>query len=225
MLTRIIQKIFRIMDIYVDKNSQNIERELQKRALVQTAEFVENNMAQTKSFIDNFSLLTHSIDLARNDGLFLEFGVFKGTTINFIASLTKNTVYGFDSFQGLPENWRDEFEKGTFKVEKVPKVKNNVKLIEGWFEDTLPSFVNSNVKNCAFIHIDCDLYSSTKTVFKYLNKKITKDTVIVFDEFFNYPGWKGGEYKAFVEFIENNNLEFEYIGYCRYHEQVAIKIL
>jgi len=225
MFEKIIQKIFRIVDGYVDENSHNIKRELQKRALTQTAEFVEKNMAQTKSFVDKFSLLEYSIDLTNNEGLFIEFGVFEGDTINFISSITENTVYGFDSFEGLPEKWRDDFEKGKFRVEKVPKVKNNVKLVKGWFKDTLPPFVNSHSDNCAFIHIDCDLYSSTKTVFKYLNKKITKGTVIVFDEFFNYPGWKNGEYKAFVEFIESSNLKFEFIGYCCYNEQVAVKIL
>jgi hypothetical protein len=48
------------------------------------------------------------------------------------------------------------------------------------------------------------------------------DGFIVFDEFFNYPGWKYGEYKAF---IESKNVEYEYIGYCKYDEQVAVKIL
>lgn len=86
-------------------------------------------------------------------------------------------------------------------------------------------FIAENHEDCSFIHVDCDLYSSTKTIFHYLNDKIKKDTIIVFDEFFNYHGWKEGEYKAFMEFIHSSNLNYEYIGYCRYEEQVAIKIL
>ena len=40
------------------------------------------------------------------DGLFLEFGVYKGTSINFISSLIPDKkIYGFDSFGGLPEEW------------------------------------------------------------------------------------------------------------------------
>jgi hypothetical protein len=70
-----------------------------------------------------------------------------------------------------------------------------------------------------------NLYNSTKLIFKILDDKIKKDTIIVFDEFFNYPGWRDGEYKAFKEFIVTNNINYEYIGYCRYHEQVAVKIL
>lgn len=212
------------MEINYDKDARNIERELQRRALSQTADFVEKNMAQIKSFADKNSLLKYSVDLAKNDGLFIEFGVYKGKTINFIASNTEQIVYGFDSFEGLPEDWRDQFEKGTFKVDKLPKVKKNVKLIKGWFENTLPQFVEEHPNNCAFIHIDCDLYSSTNTIFNLLKNKITKDTIIVFDEFFNYSGWKEGEYKSFTKFIQNNNIQFEYMGYCRYDEQVAVKI-
>ena len=75
------------------------------------------------------------------------------------------------------------------------------------------------------MHMDADLYSSTKTVFDILGDRVVPGTVIVFDEFFNYPGWREGEYKAFQEFVATRRLEFTYIGYCRYDEQVAVKIL
>jgi hypothetical protein len=225
MLNRLILKLLNILEINYDKDAHNIERELQRRALSQAADFVEENMAQIKSFTDKYSLLKYSLDLAKNDGLFMEFGVYQGDTINFIASNTDQIVYGFDSFEGLPEDWRSQFVKGTFKVDKLPNVKKNVKLIKGWFENSLPQFIEENPNKCAFIHIDCDLYSSTNTIFNLLSNKITKNTIIVFDEFFNYPGWKEGEYKSFIEFIDNNNIKFEYLGYCRYDEQVAVKIL
>jgi len=49
--------------------------------------------------------------------------------------------------------------------------------------------------------------------------------VIVFNEYFNYPGWQEGEYKAFQEFISDTGLSYEYIGYNHLHEQVAVKIV
>ncbi len=224
-----LKKISKVIDTVIDNNNtkdaHNIEIQLQRRALNQTAQFVEENMSQTKSFPDKFSLLKYSLNLTNKNGLFMEFGVYKGLTLNFIASNVDKTVYGFDSFEGLPENWRDGFEEGTFKLEGFPEVKENVKLVKGWFEDSLPNFISQKTENCSFIHIDCDLYSSAKTIFKNLNNKIEKGTIIIFDEFFNYPGWKNGEYKAFMEFIQSNNIKFEYIGYCRYDEQVAVKIL
>jgi hypothetical protein len=48
--------------------------------------------------------------------------------------------------------------------------------------------------------------------------------VIVFDGYFNYPGWREGEFKAFQEFIAREDLEFEYLNYNRKGEQVSVKI-
>ena len=96
------------------------------------------------------------------DGLFLEFGVYSGHTINRISGVVSKTdVFGFDSFDGLPEKWRD-FPQGTFHCKELPKVNDNVKLIVGLFQDTLQNFLSIHNKPISFCHIDCDLYSSTK---------------------------------------------------------------
>ena len=79
--------------------------------------------------------------------------------------------------------------------------------------------------NIIFIHFDADLYSSTKTVLDILADRIVPGTVIQFDEYFNYPGWQDGEYKAFKEFVESRDIKFEYIGYLENDEQVAVRIL
>ena len=75
------------------------------------------------------------------------------------------------------------------------------------------------------MHIDCDLYSSTKDILDALGKQLVCGSIIVFDEFFNYPGWTQHEFKAFMEFIESGKRTFEYIGYVYKHSQVAIRIL
>jgi hypothetical protein len=54
--------------------------------------------------------------------------------------------------------------------------------------------------------------------------RIKSGTVIVFDEYFNYPGWQGGAFKAFKEFIAYSGLSYEYLTYNRLHEQVAVQI-
>jgi len=225
-----IKKNILAKSLWIFENSsklddRNIKRRLQRNALAETAEYVEQNMIKTRSFDNKFNLIKYSLDLAENNGLIMEFGVWKGTTINFISSNIEKPVYGFDSFEGLPEDWRDEYEKGAFKMDELPIVNKNVKLIKGWFEDSIPPFISENQEYCSFIHIDCDLYTSTKTIFNYLADRIKEGTVILFDEFFNYPGWKDGEFKAFMEFVESNEVKFEYVGYSRYDEQVAVKIL
>ena len=69
------------------RNSKNIELELQRRAMITTADFVIQNLLDVDCFDDKFDLLHSSINLAKLDGLWLEFGVYKGTTINHISKL------------------------------------------------------------------------------------------------------------------------------------------
>ncbi len=159
-------------------------------------------------------------------GLVCEFGVFQAESTNYIArTLQDRQVFGFDSFEGLPENWRPDFEAGMFSTAgRLPAVEPNVRLIKGWFDQTLPRFVAEHQGAVALLHIDCDLYSSTQCVFQHLGGRIRPGSVIIFDEYFNYPGWEGHEYRAFNEFIEDRQLSFEYLCYNGEHEQVAVLI-
>ena len=207
-------------------DGQNIERKLQDFALEETARFVAAEMKGVPAFKTDLALLQHAMRHAKldDDGLICEFGVFQGTTINHIASLTGKVVHGFDSFEGLPEAWRPNFEKGRFRVFKLPQVRSNVRLYKGWFEDSLPPFLQANPQKAALLHVDCDLYSSTKTIFRNFRERIRPGTVIVFDEFFNYPGWQDGEFKAFNELIAETGWKYDWLGYGCFHEQVAVII-
>lgn len=173
----------------------------------------------------------------KSNSLWLEFGVFSGKTINYISRFASDKVYGFDSFKGLPEKWRPGFEAGAFDLQgKLPSVNKNVELVDGWFSNTLPKFLEEhNNETISFIHIDCDLYSSTKFVLETTLPFIERFCVIVFDELLNYDGFDGptGELLAWYEFVQNNNIEFEWIGMNGYpigmrgyeHENVAVRII
>jgi hypothetical protein len=163
--------------------------------------------------------LTHVFEIMqlqhKPNTLWLEFGVDTGTTINYISRFTYGTVYGFDSFEGLPETWRPGYEKGVFNRNGVlPPVRSNVKLIKGWFNETLLPFIQSQNKKVSFLHLDADLYSSTKYILEVLKPYLDTDCVVVFDELVNYPGFDGetGELRAFYEFIQENNVNYEWIG-------------
>ncbi len=166
-----------------------------------------------------------------NDGLIMEFGVRNGYSISFIANiLSHEEVHGFDSFEGLPEEWSSKTAKpneprgGLSRGGHLPAVPKNVRLHKGWFENTLPLFLRSYPdKNSSLIHIDSDIYSSAKTVLFLLAKTIIPGTIIIFDEYYNYSGWEDHEFKAFQEFVKEYALTYEYISYT--HEQVSIRIL
>jgi hypothetical protein len=195
--------------------------------MLETCDYVEKHMSLVDSdFEDRFELLDYAVqNVSVQEGLWLEFGVYRGSTINYIASKTSSLVHGFDSFEGNPEDWRSEYKKGAFALEEIPKFSGNVIIEKGFFQDTLPSFLERNTGPIAFMHIDCDLYSSTKTVFDLTGGRLVRGSILVFDEFFNYPGWKEHEFKAFMEFIESSRKDFEYIGYVYRHSQVAVRML
>jgi hypothetical protein len=208
-----------------DIDSHDIASELQRRALVDTVDYIQQNMMGVDSVEFYLDVLSKGLDEVQNkDGLYLEFGVFSGQTINHIAERVDRPVYGFDSFEGLPERWRDNLGAGHFKVAELPQVRSNVTLVKGWFDQTLPGFLEKHPGDVSFLHVDCDLYSSTQTIFKFLAPRIKPGTVIAFDEYFCYPGWREGEFKAFQEFVAREHLKFEYLGYNRLGEQVCVRI-
>ncbi|MGA3265638.1 MAG: class I SAM-dependent methyltransferase [Verrucomicrobiota bacterium] len=208
-----------------EADGHDLEGELQRRALADTADFVSRNLEGVDPLDSYLDVLSFGLKQVENpDGLYLEFGVFSGHTINHIARQVDHPVYGFDSFEGLPERWRNRRGTGHFKVTALPKVRPNVTLVKGWFDKTLPGFLSTHPGDAAFLHIDCDLYSSTKTVFDCLAPRIKPGTVIVFDEYFNYPGWREGEFKAFQEFTAREHLAFDYLTYNCKSEQVCVKI-
>lgn len=217
-----------LIDQLLDQDARNINRERKRRALVETCQFVDEYMTLVdNSFGDRFSLLEHALkQVTVQNGLWMEFGVYTGGTIRFIAERTENVVFGFDSFDGNPADWRGEFRKGAFALKEIPTgLPQNVCIVRGMFQDALAVFCKSHPEQAAFIHIDCDLYESTKTVFDALRERIVPGTVLVFDEFFNYPGWKKHEFKAFMEFVEAGNRQYKYLGYVYKHSQVAVQML
>ncbi len=215
-----------VLDRALHTDSKNIHRFRQRQALAETAAFVDEHMASVRSFPDAFTLLTHSMQKTEGiDGPVCEFGVASGRSINHIAKFVPHeTVFGFDSFDGLPEDWQGVMPKGTFRRKELPAVRDNVSLIRGLFADTLGSFLEDHAAPVKLLHVDCDLYSSTKTIFERLEARIQPGSVIIFDEYFNYAGRQQHEYKAFADLVQRTGWSFEYLGYCRYGSQVAVRI-
>src|SRR5579859_7811030 len=151
----------RLADYILDADVRNIHRAMQRRALEDTAVFVEENLFLTPCFTSKNALLDAALkDVKISGGLYCEFGVYGGDSINFIAERVDSTIYGFDSFQGLPEDWRPEVSKGHFATKGLPRVAKNVELVVGWFDKSLPPFLEGHPGPASFLHVDSDLYSS-----------------------------------------------------------------
>lgn len=235
---------------HIEKETENIHKEHRMRYAnlflkeyyeQQAAEFIIHNFisgtdapGKNVIFEDRNSYYNYVLDkVAGKDGLYLEFGVYKGGSINYISNrIGDNIIYGFDSFEGLPEGWLPGYSQGKFDEKgMMPQVNKNVILVKGWFNETLPEFIKGHrEEQCAFINIDCDLYSSAKCVLSLLSDHIGKGTIICFDELAGQIGWQDDEYKALMEFMEETGKKFRYIacafgGGHQLTERVAIEVL
>lgn len=160
------------------------------------------------------------------DGLFLEFGVYIGRSINYFAevlSMENKIIYGFDAFKGLEEVWTGTTDPKKFNRNgRVPtNLKDNVELVVGWIDETLPKFIEEHNKPISFIHIDVDTYKPTKIALSLLKHMMAKNSIILFDELYGYPGWTEHEYKALKEVFDED--EFRYVVFGK--ERVVIEVL
>jgi len=120
---------------------------------------------------------------------YLEFGVFKGDSIRKWSTMNSHVssrFFGFDTFEGLPEEWNSRIGQGAFDVGgALPQIADErVKFVKGLFQDTLPNFLSSfSPKSRLVVHNDSDLYSSTLYVLTMMVHLFKPGTIIMFDEF------------------------------------------
>lgn len=218
--------------IRVQTNSQKLFDFIDSKVLEDCADYALKNFSgairfSTRQEIWNFCLNKFPKASCESNSIILEFGVWKGTSINFFAKNSPESIlYGFDSFEGLEEDWTGRnLLKGAFnRYGVMPRVESNVTLVKGWFEDTVPKFIDLlGTKKIRLIHMDADTYKPTYFVLNSLVKSFKAGTIIIFDEYIGYNGWRNHEYKAWQEVVTIHNLNYRYIGYG--FEQVAIEII
>lgn len=206
-----------------DYGAMHPGREMRRRALEDSVEYLRGLPVLPASFPSSRQLLKFAVQEADPKGSIVELGVFKGGTIRWLArnAPPDRPIHGFDTFRGLPTPWSGNttrFEAGG----APPKVPPNVSLHVGVFADTLPGWVEEHPEPISLLHVDCDLYESTASALRCLAPTIREGTIIVFDEYFNYPGWQAHEFKAFQEFVKEHDAIFTPLGYAS--AQLAVRI-
>jgi hypothetical protein len=150
-------------------------------------------------------------EVAERNVLYMEFGVWQGRTTRYWSKLLRNPkskLHGFDSFEGLPENWHCVGRGGFSVGGKVPEIDDpRVQFFKGWFEQTLPRY-EIPAHEVLVLNFDADLYSSTKLALNTVRDAIVPGTYLYFDDF-NQPLH---EVRAFDEFIEQTKMKFELLG-------------
>ena len=203
--------------------------------------FLRRDTHYIKYCIKNFKIL---------DGLCLEFGTYKGERIKQIATCVQKKyhyipnhhkhriVYGFDSFEGLSEEWTEPETNKLIKNKKafnlngkLPNINKkgyfpNVCLVKGYFEDSIPKFLSkNNLDQIALLHVDCDLKSSTIDIFENISHLIKVGTLILFDDFHNVgctQWWD--EYYVFETYAKKYNWKYKIVACVIDGGQTAVVI-
>jgi O-methyltransferase len=210
-----------------DRELYAVDRERYRR-------YAAQQRAQADFFRRAFSLLT----VNGISGDYLEFGVAWGNSFAHAFHAARSAghaarLWAFDSFEGLPasDDPRDNhpaWKAGNFAVsldkflkrcvtEKIPR--NRFEIVPGLFSDSLaPSSPGYDrlPKDIAFAYVDCDMYTSTKSVLNFLAPRLKHGMVLAFDDYFNLSSSAlAGTRRAFLE-LQKEALQFNFLPYIQF---------
>ena len=170
-----------------------------------------------------------------HDKLFLEFGVMQGhSIIDFYGAYMSNDInadfYGFDSFEGLPEETLDKnspWPTGKFgcggEIHQNLKGIPGINIVKGWFSNTLTESLLEKFgnKKIGLLHVDCDIYSATIEVLEYViqNDLLCDGSLIIYDDWGAYlmdnatkhDEHSVAEARAHKEIVKKYNLDLELV--------------
>jgi predicted O-methyltransferase YrrM len=171
--------------------------------ILQSYRVQTTDLKRARKAKDRFDALSIAAGRTRTmAGIAMEFGVFQGVTLRHIAKEIgpERRVIGFDTFEGLPDDWGDLLEKGTFAT-KLPSFEDqkNVSLEVGRIEATLPEFLRRAPEPISLVHIDCPFYDINIFILERVLPFMAPGSVVVFDEYYGYPTYEDHEFKAWSE--------------------------
>lgn len=175
---------------------------------------------------DTFATLDLALDLVHIDGDVVELGVRFGTSLRHLArrlSRTSRRLHGFDSFEGLPEAWGGQAPGLYSTGGRLPAVPDGVELHPGWFRDTLPRFVAS-AGSVALVHVDCDIYASTRTALHALASLVRPGTILVFDDYLGNPTWRDDEHAALLDVADARGWRLRYRAFSPFSRQAVVEL-
>jgi O-methyltransferase len=168
--------------------------------------------------------------LGNNAITYIEFGVWEGESLTAWTKINgheNSRFYGFDSFEGLPEDWNHGFrvtKKGAFDLNgATPNIPDTrVSFVKGWFQETLRDFLRrTELAHPIVVHNDSDLHSSTQYTLSTLDPVLEAGDVIIFDEYSS----PSNEYLAWEQHKRAFMRKAECIGMSDHWTQAAFKIL
>jgi O-methyltransferase len=189
------------------------------------AAMIEMLDADMDNRLSEKGILSHAFEFSHINGVagdYFEFGLWRGKTFCHAHRMKRRyrlnsmRLWGFDSFQGLPE-FHDEKDSiwtpGEFscKIDDFHEIvrrsgfqEKEYELIQGFYNESLTPALQKKMAGvkAAVIYIDCDLYESTRDVLSFLPPFLQDGTIVCFDDYYNYKGSPDqGEQRALKEFL------------------------
>lgn len=173
---------------------------------------------------DRFAVFNEAMSrLSGTRPLYLEFGVYRGRTLRYWASnVTQPGAHfvGFDSFEGLPEDWQADAQRGSFAVGGPPRIDDpRVSFEVGWFDKTLPGW-RPPAHDQLVVNIDCDLYSSTRCVLEWLTPYLEPGTLVYFDDLFN----RDHQWRALQEWLNGSGKSARPVAMARWGHHLLFEM-
>ncbi|MBJ3777482.1 class I SAM-dependent methyltransferase [Acuticoccus mangrovi] len=187
-----------------------------RRSIEDSADFIEPYLAHSLLIRRTTQIRDFAIRRVPPDGIVMELGVYQGAGINQFADVLaargdSRTLYGFDAFKGLSEDWfgKSIAARANFdRKGRPPKVRPNVELVVGWVEETLAPFLAAHPGPVAFVHLDTDTYTPARLALELLKPRFAAGSIVLFDEHHGYPNWRNGEYRALTEVFEPDDYQY-----------------
>ncbi|HEX9378549.1 MAG TPA: TylF/MycF/NovP-related O-methyltransferase [Gaiellaceae bacterium] len=170
------------------------------------------------------------------DGDYAEFGSWGGMTFALAHQEARRRghpakLWAFDSFKGLPSpqveadehpEWRTGRLSTTLEEFHATCAKNDIprdayEVIPGFYENTLSTMsITDEPTNIALAYVDCDLYSSTRAVLRFLEPRLKHGMIVAFDDYFCWsPSQISGERKALLE-VTSDEDKWEWTPYVQF---------
>lgn len=203
-----------------------IDRRLLKPVVRQIKHYRGTDRAAAWEFKREFFWNTFkALDFNGIAGDYAEFGSHGGVTFCLAFDQMRRRkmqrhMWAFDSFQGLPETsstkddhprWKeghmstdvDAFHR-ICRSHEIPE--DTYTVVPGFYEDTLTQMpADAPPAHIALAYIDCDMYSSTKTVLQFLAPRLKHGMVLAFDDYFCWSVDQiSGERKALLELLASD---------------------
>lgn len=187
--------------------------------LVRSIEWIMSLPELPQIHFNRWALFDAAVARADRSRPMYEFGVWMGNSFRYLID-SFPAGFGFDTFEGLPENWHG-LPPGTYSsFGQVPNILG-ADFITGEFRDTLPGFFGEARPMAGLINFDADLYSSTMTALTHAAPVIDDRTVLIFDELIVNRNWEQDEFRALREFCEANKLSYEVFAVSLFTKQAA----